>query len=235
VQREPRTSKELPREGEWRKKIHPFYVALMEYSKQMEVLRRSPLKEDHERAQGLARNPPEALREQARAAGDQLRDAGVVLHDFAGKILDLDLEDPSAIKKPLREPSDEQFMVSWLSWYKFGKTWRQLLQERNARSRQASKRILAVLTDYEKWKFGELDPNAMRFKIDRIHFELLAFGLDFGLGKLTPNELGDCFDALCTCGTKQDEPENRKKLRWRILKSLEKLGANTAALRIEQK
>ena len=99
------------------------------------------------------------MRKQAREVGEQFGRAGVVLqYDIATKILDLDLEDPSAVK----ELSDEQFMLSWLSWYKYAKTWQQLQYERNARKWWASQRILAVLKDYEKWRFGKLDPNDMR-------------------------------------------------------------------------
>jgi len=140
------------------------------------------------------------------------------------------LEDPA-----VKDFSDEQFMLSWLSWYKYGKTWRQLQYERNAGKWWASQRILAVLKDFEKWKFNKLDPNDMRFKIDRPHFILMAFGLDFGLDKLTLNELADCFDALCICGIEQHDPENLRKLKARILKSLDNLNLKTAALRPEKK
>src|SRR5207245_6404095 len=44
-------------------------------------------------------------------------------------------------------------------------------------------------------------------------------GLDFGLDKLTADELVNCFDALCTCGIEQHDPENLRKLRKRILKT----------------
>ena len=94
---------------------------------------------------------------------------------------------------------------------------------------------MAVLKDFEKWKFNKLDPNDMRFKMDRPHFILMAFGLDFGLDKLTLNGLADCFDALCTCGIEQHDPENLRKLKARILKSLDNLNLKTAALRPEKK
>ena len=226
--RKPRLSKGPRSESEWRTKVHPFFIGMMEQFKQFEPLSRSPWKADREKAQQWARNAQEDLRKQAREVGEQFGRAGVVLqYDIAAKILDLDLEDPSAVK----ELSDEQFMRSWLSWYKYAKTWQQLQYERNARKWWASQRILAVLKDYEKWRFGKLDPNDMRFKMDRPHFILMAFGLDFGLGKLTLNELADCFNALCTCGIAQHDPDNLRKLRDRILRSLETLNAKTAALK----
>lgn len=206
----------------WRKKVHPVFVEIMTQLKQNEPLSRSPWKEDREKAQAWARKAEQEFRVKGRELGEKLRDAGVVLHDFAGKILDLDLQEPA-----VRELPDEQFMLSWLSWYKYGKTWKQLQHERNTGKWWASQRILAVLKDFEKWKFNKLDPNDMRFKIDRSHFNLIAFGLDFGMDKLTLNELTDCFDALCTCGIEQHDPENLRKLKARILKSLESLNSKT--------
>jgi hypothetical protein len=200
---------------------------MMEQFKQIEPLGRRPWRKDREKAQQWARSPHIDLRKKAGEVGEQFRRESVVLHDFAGKILDLDLEDPSTVK----EPADEQFMLSWLSWFKYGKTWKELQHERTAGKWWASQRILAVFKDFEKWKFGRLDPNDMRFKMDRAHFDLMAFGLDFGLDKLTADELVNCFDALCTCGMEQHDPENLTKLRKRIYKTLDKLDAKTAALK----
>ncbi len=224
--RKPRLSTGPKEKEEWRKKVHPFFIGMMEQFKQIEPLSRSASEEDRAKAQQWARNPHEQLRKQARELGEQFRRDGVVLRDIAGKILDLDLQDESQVK----EPSDEQYMLSWLSWYKYGKTWRQLQYERNCGNWDASKQIFAVLKDYEMWKFGKLDPNDMRFKIDRPHFNLMGFGLDFGLDKLTADELADCFDALCTCGMGHD-PENLRKLKARILDSIDRLDAKTASLK----
>ncbi len=227
MNRKPRITQGPKWEGEWRKKVHPFFVEMMEQYKQNEPLSHSLGKEDREKAQQWARSAEQDFRRKARDVADEFLKSGKVMHDFASKILDLDWEDPSAIK----EPSDEQFMLSWLSWFKYGKTWRQLRNERNAGSWGASQQILAVLRDHEKWRFGRLDPNDMRFKMDRPHFILMASGLDFGLDVLTANELADCFDALCTCGEEQHDPENLRKLRTRILQSLEKLNLKTAPSR----
>jgi hypothetical protein len=220
--RDPRLKQGTKPGGEWRKKVHPYFVEMMEQYKQIEPLGRSRWKEDRDRAQQQwARSPHEELRKKAQEVGDEFRRSGKVLHDFAGKILDLD---PSTVQ----EPSDEQFMLCWLSWFKYGKTWRRLNSERNAGNWEASQQILAILGDYEKWTFGRLDPNDMRFKMDRPHFTLMASGLDFGLETFTANELADCFDALCTCGVEQHDPENLRKLRARILRSLEELNSQTS-------
>ena len=228
--RRARTSKGPPPEGNWRKKVHPFFIRMMGYYREMEELTRSPWKEDHVKAQQMARNPPEDLQKEAGELGEQFRREGIAFRDIAGKIFDLDLEDPGTIPRL----SDEHYMLSWLSWNKYGKTWRELQHERNKGNRKASKRILAILEDYEKWKFNELDPNKMRFKNDRIHFNFMAFGLNFGLDNLSLNELAYCFDALCACGIEQHDPENLRKLRKSIFKSLERLDAKTAALKPEK-
>ena len=194
--------------------------------KRIEELSRSSLVEDRVKAQQWARDPHVEMRKRARELGEQFRRAGGVQRGIASKILDLDLVAEADVK----EPSDDPFMLSWLSWYKFGKTWRQVLHERSAGSWKASQQMVAIIRDFERWKFGKLDPNQMHFKIDRIHFNLMAFGLDFGLDQLTSDELAECFDALCSCG-KRHEPENLRKLRGRIFKSLAKLDAKTAALK----
>lgn len=186
--------------------------------KQIEELSRSPSEEDRAKAQQWARNPHEEMRKRARELGEEFRHAGGVNTNIATKIFDLDLVEDSEVK----EPSDDQFMISWLSWYKWGKTWRQLQHERSAGSWRASQQILAVIKDFERWKFGKIDPNDMQFKIDRTHFNFMAFGLDFGLDKLIPDELADCFDALCSCKIKQHDPENLRKLRKRIFKMVRK-------------
>ena len=113
--------------GEWRKKVHPVFVEMMEQFKQNEPLSRSPWKEDREKAQKWAKDAEKEFRVKGREIGDQFRRGGVILHDFAGKILDLDLEGPA-----VKEVSEEQFMLSWLSWYKYGKTWKELQHERTA-------------------------------------------------------------------------------------------------------
>jgi len=226
VVRKPRLKTQPKPEGEWRKKVHPFFIRVMERQKQVEELGRSPRPEDRERAQQLARNPPLEWRKEARELGEDLRRQGITQRNFVGKILDLDLQDESAV----RAPTDEQHMLAWLSWYKYGKTWRQLQHERNQGSWKASQRILSVLGDYEKWRFGKLDPNLMRFKMDRSHFNLMAFGLDCGLDHCVPDELADCFDELCGCGRDHD-PEGLRKLRTRMLKALDRLDAKTEALK----
>src|SRR5438477_10951613 len=149
MRRVPRMTGGPQPKGEWRKKVQPVFIEMMEQFKRNNPLSRSPLKEDRKKSQEWAKNAETEFRMKGREVGEQFRREGIVLHDFAGKILDLDLEDPSTVK----EPADEQFMLSWLSWFKYGKTWKQLQHERTAGKWWASQRILAVLKDFEKWRF----------------------------------------------------------------------------------
>src|SRR2546425_8912689 len=134
MRREPRMPVGPQPSGEWHTKVHPFFIEMMEQFKQIEPLGRSPWRKDREKAQQWARSPHTDLRKKAGEVGEQFRREGVVLHDFAGKVLDLDLEDPATVK----EPADEQFMLSWLSWYKYGKTWKELHHERTTGKWRAS-------------------------------------------------------------------------------------------------
>lgn len=224
--RRPRTSGGPSPSTGWQKKVHPFFVKTMSGYEEIEQLSKSPWKEDHVKAQQLVRNPPEELRKEARQLGEQLRKENPNFRKIVTKIFDLDLENTA-----ISDISDEAYMLSWLSWNKYQKTWRQLQYERNTGNRTASKRILAVLADYEKWKFSELNPNKMSFKIHRLHFNFMAHGLNFGLDTLSPDELADCFDALCSCGIQQHDPENLRKLRTNILKALDKLDGKAELLK----
>jgi len=57
------------------------------------------------------------------------------------------------------------------------------------------------------------------FKVDEIHSELIEIGLNLGLGKLTAEELADCFRCLCPCG-KAHDADALKKQRRRVEKQL---------------
>ncbi len=228
--RKPRLKKGSGTGQEWREKVDPLFVSMMMEYRENVPLGRSPFTSDRQKGQEWARNTGDAsLRELAQKAVPRLRETGFHFkYDIAAKVLDLELADPAQ----MQHLTDDQFMHSWLSWFKFGKTWKQLQQERQAGSYKAGQQILAVLRDHEKWKFGKLDPNDMRFKTDLPHFLLLAFGLDFGLDGPTLNELADCFDALCTCGGQAHDPDNLRKLKSRLLASLRALDAKTEILKI---
>jgi len=68
---------------------------------------------------------------------------------------------------------------------------------------------------FDKWRFGLLDPNKLKFKTDLDHFDLMISGIDFGLDQLSDEELAVCFDELCPC-SRPHFGENLRKLRIRI-------------------
>jgi hypothetical protein len=100
--REPRMPVGPPPIREWRKKFHPVFVEMMEQFKQNEPLSRSPGREDREKAQEWAKKAEQEFRVKGRELGDQFHRCGVILHDFAGKILDLDLEGPAVTRRDTR-------------------------------------------------------------------------------------------------------------------------------------
>jgi len=109
-------------------------------------------------------------------------------------------------------------MFHWLCWFRYGKTAEQLVREYDSGSLKAAKQVHKLSTEYDEWRFGELDPNELKFKTDVDHFDLMTSGLDLGLENLTALELSDCFDELCPCSGPHVQ-ENLSKLRARILKA----------------
>lgn len=109
-------------------------------------------------------------------------------------------------------------MFHWLCFCRFNKTAEQLVREYESGSMKAAKQVHKLSLEYDRWRFGQLDPNKLKFKIDLDHFGLITFGLGLGLEVLSAMELADCFDAVCPCG-KPHFPENLSKLRTRIIKA----------------
>ena len=98
---------------------------------------------------------------------------------------------------------------------KYGITFRDLIHqidiEKNPR---AHRKLMAVHRDFWRLQSGRRFEN-LKLKFSYKHFQILADGFDFGVDKLTPDELADCLDEICPCGQKHS-PEYLKKLRTRI-------------------
>jgi hypothetical protein len=77
-------------------------------------------------------------------------------------------------------------------------------------------------------QFDHVDPNRLKSETDIDHFDLMMAGLDLGLAAFAPEELADCFDALCPCG-KVHDPENLSELRKRIDRSFPPPGSREPA------
>ncbi len=208
--REPRINLPKSAERDWRKKIHPFFLRVAEENKKIVQLNASSSPQDREEAQRLIQNPPVELVEEARRLGDGFAKSGRVGYLPAMTMLGLESVPPDP------EISDTHYMLSWLSWFRYGKSLPQLAEQRET-DWKAAKQFVKVLRDYEAWRFGRLDPDKRRFKMDQRHQELVANGLNFGIEDLTTEELADFFYALCPCGERHSA-ENLRKLRTRVMR-----------------
>ena len=196
----------------WRDKVHPFFIKSVEFSKTVLLLTKNETEENKLEIERLNRDVlPEILKE-AELVHDELKAAGKPMYTGSLSIYGADKLPPGS------EIPNGTFIMSWLCFFRFNKPLAQLVREYESGSMKAAKQVHNLSLEYDKWRFGQLDPNKLRFKIDRDHFDLITTGLGLGVEHLTPIELADCFDAVCPCG-KPHFPENLSKLRTRILKA----------------
>ncbi|MGB9403721.1 MAG: hypothetical protein WCA98_09275 [Candidatus Acidiferrales bacterium] len=201
-----------PDTSAWRHKVHPFFLKTAEYQKNVTLLTRSGSTVDREEADRLSREIPPELNQEADSLYDEMKAAGTLRHSSILKIFGAENLSPGSVI------SKNEYMIHWLCWFRYGKTFEQLKAEHEAGNFKAAKQFHALGLEFDKWKLGRLDPNTLKFKIDQDHFDLMAHGLDLGLENLSPQDLANCFDELCPCGRPHD-PENLRKLRARIVKT----------------
>ncbi len=197
----------------WRTKLHPFFIRMIEGYKKIAQLSASSSAKDRQEAQRLIRETPPDLIKEARPVRRKLQRAG----GFAVASLGLTHLPPGSTI------SEGHFMLAWLCWHRTGIPLPQLVKQYDEGNWEATKKLHRVIGDYEKWRYGKLRPDDLRFKSNRDHNIIIMAGLDLGLTKLTENDLAEFFDALCPCG-KEHSPENLKKARARVIKLLAKLG-----------
>jgi hypothetical protein len=118
--------------------------------------------------------------------------------------------------------SEGQFTMGWLAFNKFGKSIVELVQGDAAGDEKSSRQLLSVQKAYQDWRYGKLDVNKMPFKFDSHHIQIMQAGLELGFRVLSPAELADCYEEMCTCG-KSHDPENINKLRTRVIKIMDRL------------
>jgi len=216
TKRKPRPPGPQRERTDWRNnKIHPFFIKLAGQHKKIVQLSRSGSAEDRLESQRLIRNGPAEMVEEARRVADEFRNSGKKFHGSISTIFTIDERSPAS-----PDVSDEDYMLAWFAWNRYGKTFKQLLDEDRNGLRQSSMRVVAVNRDYQRWRYGELDPEKMKFKPDREHQVMLLYGLIFGMESLSPEELADCFDELCPCA-KTHFPDNLRKLRSRVTQFLD--------------
>jgi hypothetical protein len=206
----------------WREKVHPFFVRMLEYNNRVAKLRSSPNESDQKEAQRLTQDPPPELIDEADRMHDAIPPSERAQHDAYLSIFGAkDAPDGGVMSRG-------QFTLGWLAFNKFGKSIVELVAGDAAGDEKSSKQLLAVQKAYQDWRYGKLDVNKMRFKLDSHHILIMQVGLELGLRNLSPPELADCYDELCNCG-KPHDPENIKKLRNRVIKIMDRLVMNLPA------
>jgi len=215
IRKQTRSARTTIRERKgWQKKVEPVYVQMLEYYKRVCELSRSSSEADRQEAERLKRNPPEDLKEKVRRLGEERRKSGVAIIPVATTILGS--SDPDVALHDVR------YMQHWLAWNKYGKTLEQLVEEDRAAIAKSSSQLLSVQRDFQDWRYGKLRPEELKTKFDREHWTLIAMGLNFGIDKLSQEDLADFADEMCGCGNKTHSPENLRKLRYRILEALQR-------------
>jgi hypothetical protein len=201
---------------DWGKKVHPFYVRMVEYDNHVANLLASPDEADRAEGQRLADNPPEELIEGAQRLHDARPESERPKAN--ARLLIYGVAD----SKEGTTTSDEQFTLGWLAFNKFGKSIVELMEGNAVGDEKSSRQLASVTKGYQDWRYRKLDLNKMRSKFDRQHILLIRVGLGLGIESLSQEELADCFDALCRCGGSHD-PENLRKLKTRVIEILDKL------------
>lgn len=216
--RRPRVK--APERTNWRAKVHPVFVRVLEYNKKVADLLASPNEADRADGQRLSDTLPPELIEEAERLHDAIPESERARHDAHLSIYGaVDSKEGTVI-------SGGQFMMGWLAWNKFGKSIVELVEGDLAGDERSSRQLASVTKDYQDWRYGRLDPNKMRFKFDHYHISFIRMGLDLGIETLTQEELADCLDEFCTCGGAHNA-ENMRKLRSRLIEMMKRLAARS--------
>jgi len=204
----------------WRAKVHPFLVRMLEFNKKVADLLASPNETDRAEGQRLSDNLTPELIAEAERMHDAIPESDRPRHDAHLSIYGaVDSKEGTVIP-------EDQFLLGWLAWSKHGKTIVELVEGDKAGDEKSSRQFGSVTKDYQDWRYGKLDPNRLRSKFDYHHLSMLRMGLDLGIEILTQEELADCFDEVCTCGETHDA-ENLRKLRTRVIEMMERLTARS--------
>lgn len=112
----------------------------------------------------------------------------------------------------------ESSPVFWhLVFMEHGITFRELVRQVDIdKLPSAHKKLMRVHRDY--WRFITKGPAALKLGRKWDHFSVLIQGLDFGLDRLTPEELAECLDEICPCGLRHSVGY-LKKIRTSIKKA----------------
>src|ERR1700675_2197699 len=100
----------------WREKVHPFFVHMLEYSNQVAKLRSSPNEADQTEALRLTREPPPELAAEAERMHDAIPPSERPQHDAYLSIFGV-VDAPEG-----GTMAEGQFALGWLAFNKFGKS-----------------------------------------------------------------------------------------------------------------
>lgn len=201
---------------DWRSKVHPFLVRMLEYNKRVVDLRASTNRAERAEGERLFDNPPGELLAEAERMHDAIPESDRPRHDAHLSIYGaVDSRTGTVI-------SEDQFTLCWLAWSRYGKTIQELIAGDRSGHEKSSKQLASVTKDYNDWRYGKLDPNKLSSKFDYNHLAVMRCGLDLGIETLTQEELTDCFDEICTCG-KEHDGEKLRKLRTRTIEMIRRL------------
>jgi hypothetical protein len=192
--------------------MHPFFIRVAEYQKEVTRLSNSKSDVDRAKAVDMTVNMPPELTAEAERLHDDAAAAGTLRHRPSIQVYGADGYPPGSVIPEV------VYIRHRTCFFKFHKTVKQLEEEKAAGSFEAARKLISLDLEVEKWRFGKIDLNKVRYKTSVDHFGLVSLGLDLGILSLTANELADCFDALCPCG-KVHDPESLFKLRQRINKT----------------
>ena len=220
--RRPRITIPESTKTNWREKIHPYFIRMLEYNNQVMKLHKSSNEEDRQEAYRLTREPPPELVEETNRMHDAIPASERPQHDAYLSIFGI-VDAPGGGTTP-----EDQVALGWLAFNKFGKSIVELIRGDAAGDEKSSRQLWSVQKAYQDWRYGKLDINKMRFKFDSHHIQIMQAGLELGLRNLSPAELTDCYDEMCNCG-KSHDPENIKRLRTRVVKIMDRLAKNLPA------
>jgi hypothetical protein len=148
---------------------------MAEFQKRVLLLTRSDSAAEREEAQRLTREMPEELVQEAEKAYRKLQSRGALRYQHIGTIFG------ARGRPPESSLSEEEYTFRYFCWFRYNRLPEELMAEYNLGSFKAAKQLHGLRLEFDKWRFGKLDPNKLKFKTDVDHFDLIAFGLDWGV------------------------------------------------------
>jgi hypothetical protein len=224
-----RAHDELPA---WKEKIKPNFLELAEiYREYVQMHEKSKNMSEEERAEFYGPEPDDAtitaihekLGRLVADEGEEQAAAGDAF--FAGSLSAIGRQPIKVgnygVSLDLPNTSQERFaanryllsMGEFIAQQRFGRPFYQLHFEDAAGVKDSSQKMMRILEDGHKLRYGELVPPP-KGKID--HRIILDMGLGRGLENLTNEELASFFDEFCPTCDKNHDPDSMGRQRKAI-------------------